>query len=101
MYFSCQITKRELDPGATDASEVHDSLNENASRVMSLCMCLDMFKYAWSILKKREVIITKIMLCVLLLFSLLNCLPLNKIKLLDDSRLTFVEHYYPTIFVIL
>jgi hypothetical protein len=46
MYFSCQITKRELDPGATDASEVHDSLNENASRVMSLCMCLDMFKYA-------------------------------------------------------
>lgn len=29
MYFSCQITKRELDPGATDASEVHDSLNEN------------------------------------------------------------------------
>ena len=55
MYFSCQITKRELDPGAND-----DSLNENASRVMSLCMCLDMFKYAWSILKKREVIITKI-----------------------------------------
>jgi hypothetical protein len=58
---------------------------------MSLCMCLDMFKYAWSILKKREVIITKIILCVLLLFSLLNCLPLNKIKLLDDSRLTFVD----------
>ena len=46
MYFSCQITKRELDPGATDAREVHDSLNENASRAMSLCMCLDMFKYA-------------------------------------------------------